>query len=209
VRTRTSWAREKYLNGRTESLRRGEQLVSVNILVVDRHGAHDWRMIMGSQTRVYLVPFGPQDFDRLISWASTKDDLIEWCAAFFSYPLTHSQLEQYSESAKSPDARLVFTGRSIKDGPVGHIEVSHIWPHLSSRLSRVLVAPDKRHRGFGSAMVREAVSLSFERHAVDRIDLGVSARNVIAIGCYSKLGFAQVGRWQNAISVGSGTIDVV
>jgi RimJ/RimL family protein N-acetyltransferase len=58
-------------------------------------------------------------------------------------------------------------------------------------------------------MVREAVSLSFERHHVDRIDLGVSAANVVAIGCYSKLGFVQGGRWQNAIPVGSGTIDVV
>jgi RimJ/RimL family protein N-acetyltransferase len=166
-------------------------------------------MMMGSQTRVDFVPFGPQDFDRLISWVPTKDDLIEWCGAFFSYPLTYSQLEQYLESAKLPTARHVFTARSMKDGPVGHIEVSHIWPHLSSRLSRVLVAPDKRHRGFGSAMIREAASFSFERHAVDRIDVGVSAGNVIAIGCYAKLGFAQVGRWQNAISVGSGTIDVV
>jgi RimJ/RimL family protein N-acetyltransferase len=162
-----------------------------------------------SQVRIELIPFGPEDFDRLISWLPREDDLFEWCAAFFSYPLTHSQLERYLESAKVANVRLVFTARSTEDGPVGHIEVSHIWPHLSSRLSRVLIAPDKRHRGLGSAIVRRAVSLSFEQHHVDRIDLGVSATNLVAIGCYSKLGFAQVGRWQNAILVGSGTIDVV
>ena len=166
-------------------------------------------MTVPSQTRIELVPFGREDFNRLISWLPTEDDLIAWCAAFFSYPLTHAQLERYLESTKVPNARLVFTARSIEDGPVAHIEVSHIWPHLSSRLSRVLVAPDKRHRGFGSDTVREAVSLSFEQHQIDRIDLGVSAANVVAIGCYSKLGFAQVGRWQSAISVGSGSIDVV
>jgi RimJ/RimL family protein N-acetyltransferase len=161
-----------------------------------------------SQVRIELIPFGREDFDRLISWLPTENDLFEWCAAFFSYPLTHSQLERYLESAKVPNVRLVFTARSAEDGSVGHIEVSHIWPHLSSRLSRVLIAPDKRHRGLGSAMVRQAVSLSFEQHHVDRIDLGVSAANLVAIACYSKLGFAQVGRWQNAISVGSGMIDV-
>jgi RimJ/RimL family protein N-acetyltransferase len=165
-------------------------------------------MITGSQTRIDLVPFGSQDFDQFISWLPTEDDLIEWSAAFFSVPLTHSQLEAYVESAKLPNARLVFTARSIACEPVGHVEISHIWPHLSSLLSRVLVAPDKRHRGIGSAMVREAVTLSFERHQVDRIDLGVSAGNMVAIGCYSKLGFEQVGRWQKAILVGSGTIDV-
>jgi RimJ/RimL family protein N-acetyltransferase len=160
------------------------------------------------RVHIELVPFGREDFDRLISWLPTENDLFEWCAAFFSYPLTHSQLERYLESAEVPNARLVFTARSTKDGPVGHVEVSHIWPHLSSRLSRVLVAPDKRHQGIGSAMVRQAVSLSFEQHHVDRIDLGVSATNLVAIGCYSKLGFAQIGRWPNAISVGSGLMDV-
>jgi RimJ/RimL family protein N-acetyltransferase len=166
-------------------------------------------MTIPSQTRIKLVPFGREDFNRLISWLPKEDDLIAWCAAFFNYPLTHSQLERYLESAKVPNARLVFTACSIEGEPVGHIEISQIWPHLSSRLSRVLVAPDKRHRGFGSDAVREAVYLSFEQHQVDRIDLGVSAANVVAVACYSKLGFAQVGRWQNAISVGSGSIDVV
>jgi RimJ/RimL family protein N-acetyltransferase len=166
-------------------------------------------MTVPSQTSIGLVPFGREDFDRLISWLPTEADLIAWCAAFFSYPLTHSQLERYLESANVPNARRVFTACSVEHGPVGHIEVSHIWPHLSSRLSRVLVAPDRRHRGFGTGAVREAVSFSFEQHQVDRIDLGVSATNVAAIGCYSKLGFAQVGRWQKAISAGSSSIDVV
>ncbi len=140
-------------------------------------------MTVPSQTRIELIPFSREDFDRLISWLPTEDDLITWCAAFFNYPLTHAQLERYLESVKVPNARLVFKAYSIEHGPMGHIEVSHIWPHLSSRLSRVLVAPDKRHRGFGSDAVREAVSLSFKQHEVDRIDLGVSAANVAAIGC--------------------------
>lgn len=150
-------------------------------------------MTMASRTCIELVPFGSEDFDRLISWLPKEDDLIEWCATFFSYPLTHSQLQRYLESAKVPNTRLVFTARSLEDGPVGHIEVSHIWPHLSSRLSRVLVAPISATGALVPLWFARLCLLSFERHHVDRIDLGVSAANVVAIGCYSKLGFAQVG----------------
>jgi RimJ/RimL family protein N-acetyltransferase len=143
--------------------------------------------------RVTLGPFGREDFARLISWLPTEAELIEWCAAFFQYPLTDAQLERYVEG----------------DEAVGHIEISHIWPHLSSRLSRVLVAPDQRRRGFASSMVAQALLFSFDQHFVDRVDLGVSATNSAAIGCYAKLGFRPVGKWPNAIVAGSSTLDVI
>jgi RimJ/RimL family protein N-acetyltransferase len=162
-----------------------------------------------SPVPIALCPFGPDDFDRLISWLPTEDDLVEWCAGFFRYPLTHPQLERYLESSRQPNARVIFTARTTDGEAVGHIEVSQIWPHLSSRLSRVVVAPDWRHRGIGSMMIRKALSFSFAQHCVDRIDLGVSATNLAAIGCYAKLGFAHIGKWQNAMVVGSTAIDVV
>src|SRR5262245_27059520 len=162
-----------------------------------------------SPVGITLRPFGADDFDRLISWLPTEDDLVEWCAGFFRYPLTRAQLERYLESSKQPNARVIFTARTTDGEAVGHIEVSQIWPYLSSRLSRVLVAPDRRHRGIGSTIIREALSFSFVQHCVDRIDLGVSAGNVVAIGCYAKLGFAQVGMWPNAIVAGSHTVDVL
>lgn len=58
-------------------------------------------------------------------------------------------------------------------------------------------------------MIRQALSFSFVQHGVNRIDLGVSAGNSVAIGCYAKLGFAEVGKWPSAIVAGSRTIDVV
>jgi hypothetical protein len=61
-----------------------------------------------------------------------------------------------------------------------------IWPHLSSRLSRILVAPERRGEGIGSAMVARAVAVTFETHHVDRIDLGVAADNAPAFACYRK-----------------------
>ena len=162
-----------------------------------------------SKAAVTLHPFGREDFSRLISWLPTEADLVEWCAAFFRYPLTDAQLERYLESSKQPNSRIIFTARWIGGEVVGHIEISQIWPHLSSRLSRVLVAPDQRRRGVASSMVGQSLSVSFDQYFVDRVDLGVSATNSAAIGCYTKLGFRQVGTWSNAIPIGSSTIDVV
>jgi RimJ/RimL family protein N-acetyltransferase len=158
---------------------------------------------------INLVRFDAEDFDRLISWLPAEVDLVEWCAAFFCYPLTRSQLERYLESSKQPNAREIFTARAEDGEAVGHVEISQIWPHLSSRLSRILVAPDKRRCGIARSMIAQALFRTFDVHRVDRVDVGVSASNLAAIGCYEKLGFAQVGAWQNAIMAGSHSIDVV
>ena len=162
-----------------------------------------------STAKITLHPFGREDFSRLISWLSTEADLIEWCAAFFKYPLNETQLERYLESAKQPNSRVIFTARTDGDEVVGHIEISQIWPHLSARLSRLLVSPTRRRRGFASNMVAQALSVSFDQYFVDRVDLGVSAANLAAIGCYTKLGFRQVGKWPNAIVAGPSILDVV
>jgi len=162
-----------------------------------------------ASVRVYLTRFDVEDFDRLISWLPTEADLVEWCAAFFRYPLTHTQLEQYLESSKAPNIREIFTAWTDDGEAVGHIEISQIWPHLSSRLSRILVVPNRRRRGIGLSVVEQALSRTFDVHHVNRVDLGVSAKNLPAIGCYKALGFAQVGLWPNAIVAGSQSIDVV
>ena len=159
--------------------------------------------------RISLVRFDVEDFDRLISWVPAETDLVEWCAAFFRYPLNRSQLERYLESSKEPNVREIFTARADDGEAVGHVEISHIWPHLSSRLSRVLVAPGRRRCGIAQSMVAQALSRTFDADRVDRVDLGVSATNLTAIGCYKKLGFAQVGLWPNAIMAGSHRMDVV
>jgi RimJ/RimL family protein N-acetyltransferase len=156
---------------------------------------------------VSLRPFVREDFERLISWVPSEEALAEWCASFFRHPLDDTQLDRYLESSKHPNARGVWSAESRGDH-VGHVEISQIWPHLSSRLSRVLVAPDHRRRGIGLAMIAKALSFSFREHHVSRIDLGVSATNTGAIACYEKLGFTHVGTWPGGIMTGAGTIDV-
>jgi len=118
------------------------------------------------------------------------------------------QLQRYLDSAAQPNARMIFSAHDHAGEAVWHIEVSMISPHLSCRLSRILVAPDRRGKGIGAAMVARAAAVAFEVHRVDRIDLGVAADNAAAIACYRKQGFVHVGTWPNAIPVDGGTVDV-
>jgi RimJ/RimL family protein N-acetyltransferase len=126
---------------------------------------------------------------------------------FFRHPLDDAQLARYLESGKEPNARAIWAAESGGDH-VGHVEISQIWPHLSSRLSRVLVAPDRRRRGIGLAMIGKALSFSFREHHVSHIDLGVSATNTGAIACYARLGFTHVGTWPGGIMTEAEKIDV-
>jgi RimJ/RimL family protein N-acetyltransferase len=165
-------------------------------------------MTLPAQPEILLRRFDDSDFDRLISWIDSAEALGIWCASYFSYPLDHAQLTRYREGADRPNGPAIFTAVTPAGDAVGHVEISHIWPHLSSRLSRVLVAPQERRRGIGATMVACAVAFSFDTHAVDRIDLGVAADNHAAITCYERVGFEHVGTWPRAIPAGSRVIDV-
>ena len=158
--------------------------------------------------RLEFRPFDRQDFDRLISWVPTAGALGDWCASFFTHPLTCAQLQRYLDSAEKANARVIFTAVVPSGEAVGHAEIGHIWPHLSSRLSRILVAPGHRRNGFGGAMVASTVAYSFTEHHVDRIDLGVASENAAAIDCYHGQGFRRVGKWPRAMEVAGKIIDV-
>ena len=157
---------------------------------------------------IRLRPFEKSDFKRLISWVPTPEAHEQWCGSFFGYPLDESRLQRYLDNAGQPDRRVIFTALLSSGEPVGHIELSQIWPYLSSRLSRVLVAPDHRRLGIGAGMVSRAITFSFDTHRVDRIDLGVDVDNVVAITCYRRQGFKHVGTWPHAMEARLKVIDV-
>jgi RimJ/RimL family protein N-acetyltransferase len=157
---------------------------------------------------IRLRPFEKSDFKRLMSWVPTPEAHGQWCGSFFGYPLDESRLQRYLDSASQPNTRAIFTALLPSGEPVGHVEISSIWPYLSSRLSRVLVAPDRRQSGIGAGMVSRAVTFSFDTHHVDRIDLGVDIDNLVAIRCYRRQGFEHVGTWPHAMEAGPKLIDV-
>jgi len=159
---------------------------------------------------VALAPFEEDDVDRLLAWVETDADLLEWAGFFIAAPLTRDKLLRYQARAANPAERCrIFRAENPATGDVvGHAELSHIWPHLSARISRVLVAPEMRGRGIGTEIVMTVRDLAFAEHGVHRVDLGVASDNAPAIACYRKAGFVPVGLWPDAMETSAGPIDV-
>ncbi|MEM7024799.1 MAG: GNAT family protein [Pseudomonadota bacterium] len=161
--------------------------------------------------RIDLIEFAREDIPRLIGWIRSPEDLSAWAGAFFTYPLDEAKLERYLSSGQGEQPeRRIFKAVDAESGEaVGHIELSHIWPYLSARMSRVLVGdPSLRGRGVGTRIVRALLQQAFAEYSFGHIDLGVNAANRRAIACYRRAGFAHVGTWPKALKTPAGVIDV-
>ena len=161
--------------------------------------------------KITLNTFEMADVERLVSWIDTPEVLHEWAGLMFSFPFTIDQARKYQATSADPLARRrIFKVVNSKTGDVvGHIELSHIWFHLSGRISRVLVGrPDDRGRGIGTAMVTMLASMAFSEFEFHRLDVGVTIGNAQAIACYERAGFGHVGTWADAMTTPTGVIDV-
>lgn len=106
----------------------------------------------------------------------------------FSFPLDEGQLEDYLTSA-GPTRRIFTAVERASGEPVGHAELDGIEPGRSARIARVLVAPEKRGGGIGTALTRELVRFARDELAVETITLNVYEWNAPAIASYEKVGF--------------------
>ncbi len=159
--------------------------------------------------QIELQAFEASDFDRLIDWISTSDDLHHWAGLIFEFPLTSEQLQAHLETAESMRRRLYKAVDAENGEAIGHVELSHIWPGLSGRVSRMLVGdPERRNQGIGAQMARRVVEFGFNQFDFSRMDIGAIATNEAAINCYRNAGFKSVGIWKDAMTLPEGTIDV-
>jgi RimJ/RimL family protein N-acetyltransferase len=73
---------------------------------------------------------------------------------------------------------------------VGHVSLRIDAANAGGRLGRVLVAPEARGKGYGTAMVTKALDAGFRELGLEQIELGVWDDNARAIRLYEGLGFA-------------------
>jgi RimJ/RimL family protein N-acetyltransferase len=146
--------------------------------------------------RVRLEPFGPDDFDRLVSWVPNEAAMFRWAGPIFTWPLSTAQLLAYLEPTRdNPPSRLIWKELDAASGEVaGHVELNAIdRRHRSARLSRVLIGPSHRGRGLSAPMVAEALEVAFGDLGLHRVDLLVFIDNQPARRCYESLGFVREG----------------
>ena len=146
---------------------------------------------------IHLLPFGEDDFDRLIGWIPSAEFLLQWAGPSYHYPLTREQLQELMAAAVGNEPEvLLFKAVDVATGQViGHIELLNI--DRQNRLlsiGRVLVgAPELRGRGLGRQIVLAALKIAFDELAMHRVGLGVFAFNTPAITCYERVGFRREG----------------
>jgi RimJ/RimL family protein N-acetyltransferase len=85
---------------------------------------------------------------------------------------------------------MIFTAVERETGePVGHAELDQVERGRSAHVCRVIVAPERRGRGFGTAVMGELRRIAFEELALSRLTLNVYEWNAPAIASYEKVGF--------------------
>ena len=135
--------------------------------------------------QIRLDAFGPADFDHLIRWIQSKEDLVQFAGPIFQFPLTREQLENYLEHKDKIPLKVVLieTGESI-----GHCEIN--MGNSLPRLSRILIGPvHLRGKGLGQEIVNHLLDRIFDTSDHQVVDLNVFSWNIPAIRCYEKVGF--------------------
>ncbi len=155
-------------------------------------------------SKVELSPFTPADIDRLIGWVPSLEALQTWTASSFGFPLTREHLEGHMRESVERGDRLLFKAVETGEGRVvGHVELGAIdHRNQSLRIGRVLLDPQARGQGFGTAMMQSALALSFETlFQMHRIELMVFDNNPRAIACYERAGFRYEGMTRESFRV--------
>ena len=135
---------------------------------------------------IALEPFGPEDFDRLISSVDSKESLVQFAGSYFDYPLTRDQLRSYLQD----ELRTIFRVLELESGAIiGHAEIFEVEEQML-RLCRVLIFEEElRGKGYGQEIIKQLLQKGFARPKVDVVELNVYKHNLPAIRCYEKCGF--------------------
>lgn len=145
---------------------------------------------------VELTPFCASDAPTLLAWIPDDEFLIQWAGSAFVAPLDRAQLDEFRKRAarETPPSRLYRVTRPGRDEMIGYAELGSIdLASRSARLSRLLIGPDQRGTGLGSAMVEALLAVAFDEMALHRVALGVFDFNQGAIRCYQKAGLSPGG----------------
>lgn len=136
-----------------------------------------------------LRPLRASDCDALLTWVDSGDALFQWAGPRdFSWPLTREQLLHDLERADH--RRLPFAVVQGEGGRlVGHVMLTALPDHGVGLLGRVMIAPEHRGRGLGTALMREVVRVGFDERGLHRLQLAVYDFNLAAIACYQSVGF--------------------
>jgi RimJ/RimL family protein N-acetyltransferase len=133
---------------------------------------------------IRLEKFSENDFEKLISWISNEEDLIQFAGSIFSFPLTEEQLNNYIQTPEVNAYKAIYNNIHI-----GHAEINFT-ENNPPKLCRILIG-DKNFRGKGLCpqIVIVLLNICKEKFNSKIVELNVFEWNESAIRCYEKVGF--------------------
>jgi RimJ/RimL family protein N-acetyltransferase len=152
-----------------------------------------------------LIPFTEDDIDRLLGWITSEEEHFLWTASA-RRPSARADFQKLMRDSAERGDRQFFKAIDRDSGNViGHLELGAIDLHnRSTRIGRVLLAPEARGRGLGAALMRAGLAKAFGEMGMHRVDLWVFESNRGAIACYERVGFRHEGVVREAFKAGDG-----
>lgn len=132
--------------------------------------------------QISLKSFTSSDFNRLIGWINSEEDLVRFAGSIFSFPLSKHQLHIYLK-----DLRRTPLVVAKDDEIIGHCELN--FQNDLPRLSRIFISKEWRNKGIGKIVVSLMLEQIFATTSFTEVDLSVFDWNKNAIACYEKIGF--------------------
>jgi RimJ/RimL family protein N-acetyltransferase len=150
-----------------------------------------------------IEKFRNKDVGRVCSWIKSERALVQWAGPSFSWPMTQKQLRGQLRMAKGKAATLFQFGLYRGNTLIGYCELARYdRKSQSAHLSRVIISPKHRNKGFAQIMIGSVLKFGFEELGLNRVALGVFDFNKPAIKCYKKTGFKLEGTLRQTSKVG-------
>lgn len=129
---------------------------------------------------------------------------MQWAGPIFSWPMTRKQFREQLQAAKDKTPTLYPFGFYRGNTLIGYCELfAYSRKSNSAQLSRVIVSPKYRNKGFAQTMIKSVLECGFRELELNRIGLGVFDFNKPAIKCYENMGFTLEGTLRESAKVGS------
>jgi RimJ/RimL family protein N-acetyltransferase len=130
--------------------------------------------------------------------------MVQWAGPIFEWPMTQKQFREHLRAVKTKPATLYSFGLYRDSILIGYCELSHYnRKSQSANLSRVIISPRHRNKGFAQTMIACVLRFGFQELGLNRIGLGVFDFNIRAIKCYKSMGFKLEGTLRESAKVGN------
>ena len=143
-----------------------------------------------------LRPYKPCDAEKIVAWCRNEDTFHKWGGDHFgAYPI-HAEIMNhvyYEKNGNCMEKDNFYPMTAFdEDGICGHFIMRYI--HGDNRVIRfgwVIIAPERRGKGYGKEMLSMGIQLAREIYRADKLSIGVFVDNDSARHCYASVGFRE------------------